>query len=83
LRSDGTSSHQSQDAYVLHAGTRRVNNQFVVQGGRVLNAVGIGDTLESSLQQAYRIADAIKWAGMQKRTDIGARVQPAQNSFKS
>jgi phosphoribosylamine--glycine ligase len=42
-------------------------------GGRVLCAVGLGDTVEAAQQQAYELTTAICWDGMQYRRDIGYR----------
>ena len=58
---------------VFHASTSLHNNQIITQGGRVLCAVGLGDTVARAHQQAYALADAIKWRGMQYRRDIGYR----------
>ncbi len=58
---------------VFHAGTRLQNNQVVTSGGRVLCAVGMGDTVKAAQQQAYALTDAITWQGVQYRRDIGYR----------
>lgn len=59
------------NGYVLHAGTRMVDGQLVSGGGRVLNAIGIGDDLTHALRTAYQVVDCIQIAGMQYRLDIG------------
>jgi phosphoribosylamine--glycine ligase len=59
------------DTLVIHAGTARIDEQLVTAGGRVLNVVGIGDTVEAARKTAYTAAEDIEFAGMQKRTDIG------------
>ncbi|MBL0926576.1 MAG: phosphoribosylamine--glycine ligase [Phycisphaerales bacterium] len=57
---------------VYHAGTRRDGERrLVVAGGRVLNVVGSGATLEEARQRALAAADAIRFAGKQLRRDIG------------
>ena len=58
---------------VFHAGTRLQDNQVVTSGGRVLCAVGMGDTVKAAQQQAYALADVIHWQGVQYRRDIGYR----------
>jgi phosphoribosylamine--glycine ligase len=58
---------------VFHAATALENNKVVTNGGRVLCAVGLGDTVSSAQQQAYALVDAIQWQGMQCRRDIGYR----------
>lgn len=45
--------------------------EFLTNGGRVLNAVGLGDTLEKARENAYSLLDRIKFEGMYFRKDIG------------
>lgn len=61
------------NAVVFHAGTRREGNRVLTSGGRVLNVVGLGDTLEAAVHRAYEAAEKIQFHGKQFRTDIGAR----------
>jgi phosphoribosylamine--glycine ligase len=58
---------------VFHAGTRDVNSQVVTAGGRVLCAVGLGDTVGDAQRQAYGLVNAIHWNLVQYRRDIGYR----------
>lgn len=61
--------------YVLHAGTKKdPDGNWITNGGRVLNAIGVGKTLEEALKNAYEIAGKINWAGIQIRKDIGSKV---------
>ncbi len=45
----------------------------MTNGGRVLCTVGLGDTVRAAQRQAYGLAQAIHWPGMQYRRDIGYR----------
>ncbi len=58
---------------VFHAGTRLENGKVVTSGGRVLCAVGLGNSVSAAQTQAYALVDAISWQGMQCRRDIGYR----------
>jgi phosphoribosylamine--glycine ligase len=59
---------------VFHAATALdAQGQVVSSGGRVLCAVGLGSSVRAAQQQAYALADAIHWQGMQFRRDIGYR----------
>jgi phosphoribosylamine---glycine ligase len=59
---------------VFHAGTRHdAANQVVTDGGRVLCAVGLGESVSSARDRAYRSVAQISWDGMFYRTDIGRR----------
>jgi phosphoribosylamine--glycine ligase len=58
---------------VFHAGTRLENGQVLTSGGRVLCAVGLGESVSAAQAQAYALVDCISWQGMQCRRDIGYR----------
>ena len=58
---------------VFHAGTRAEGAQIVTAGGRVLCAVGLGDTVAAAQAQAYELVHAIHWNLVQYRRDIGYR----------
>ncbi|MCJ7452085.1 MAG: phosphoribosylamine--glycine ligase [Steroidobacteraceae bacterium] len=58
---------------VFHAATTLDGSSVVTSGGRVLCAVGLGDGVRAAQQQAYDLAAAICWDGMQYRRDIGYR----------
>jgi len=58
---------------VFHAGTQTRGNDIVTNGGRVLCAVGLGDSVSAAQTQAYALVDRISWTGMQCRRDIGFR----------
>jgi phosphoribosylamine--glycine ligase len=58
---------------VFHAGTALRDGAVVTAGGRVLCAVGLGDTVAAAQRQAYELTAAIRWDGMQYRRDIGYR----------
>ncbi len=58
---------------VFHAGTRTQGAQIVTAGGRVLCAVGLGDTVAAAQAQAYELVHAIHWNLVQYRRDIGYR----------
>ncbi len=58
---------------IFHAGTsRNPNGQLVTSGGRVLNVVATGPSVESARKDAYSvISNTIQFPGMQYRSDIG------------
>jgi phosphoribosylamine--glycine ligase len=58
---------------VFHAGTSLSGDSVVTSGGRVLCAVGLGDTVRAAQRQAYDLVNSICWEGMQFRRDIGYR----------
>ena len=58
---------------VFHAATRREGGRVLTNGGRVLCAVGLGANVAAAQRQAYALADAVHWAGVHYRRDIGYR----------
>ena len=70
----GEPSFESPYSYFLHAGTKKTDEGFFTDGGRVLNAIGLGETKEIALQHAYEQASRVQWPGMQKRSDIGSKI---------
>ncbi|MDZ4660818.1 MAG: phosphoribosylamine--glycine ligase [Pseudomonadota bacterium] len=72
---EGNISYETHSSYFLHAGTKKdAQGKYVTQGGRVLNAVGLGSTLMEAIELAYSQANKVSWPGLQIRTDIGQRV---------
>lgn len=65
---------ESEDGMVFHAGVSQdADKQLRSNGGRVLCAVGLGDSVKMAQGKAYALADQIQFAGKQLRRDIGAR----------
>ena len=58
---------------VFHAGTALDGTRIVTAGGRVLCAVGLGDSVSAAQSQAYNLVHAIHWNLVQYRLDIGYR----------
>jgi len=66
----GVDGGLGEDVLVFHAGTVAEGGKLFVNGGRVLNVVGIGDTLDMARDRAYEAADKVTWPGVQYRRDI-------------
>jgi phosphoribosylamine---glycine ligase len=58
---------------IFHAGTTLKNNNTVTNGGRVLCATALGNTVLEAQQRAYKLTEKINWKGMFYRKDIGYR----------
>jgi phosphoribosylamine--glycine ligase len=64
------SSH-SENSQIFHAGTiLNVKEEVISNGGRVLNFTGIGPTLKSARENAYRAIALVKKDGFFYRKDI-------------
>lgn len=61
------------DGKVFHAGTELRHNDVVTNGGRVLCATALGNTVTEAQQAAYKLASQICWEQVYYRTDIGYR----------
>lgn len=65
---------EDSDFLVFHGGTAiDGKGRVVTAGGRVLNAVGLGNTLEAAIMRAYRGSSAIFFENMHYRKDIGRK----------
>jgi phosphoribosylamine--glycine ligase len=58
---------------VFHAGTALNGEQVVTNGGRVLCATALGNTVTEAQQRAYQLAEKIRWKGSFYRKDIAYR----------
>ena len=70
----------TEDSKVFHAGTADKDGQTVTSGGRVLCAVGLGNTVSEAQIKAYSVVDKISWNGMNFRSDIGHRAISREKS---
>jgi phosphoribosylamine---glycine ligase len=66
------------DVKVLHAGTKRIGEKIVTNGGRVLGVTATGTPLAAALTRAYEASGKIHFEGMHYRKDIGRHAR--QNS---
>ncbi|MGH8943989.1 MAG: phosphoribosylamine--glycine ligase [Acidimicrobiia bacterium] len=62
-----------EDVLVFHAGTRSEGRKLLVDGGRVLNVVGLGSSVSEARAKTYEAVQALNFPGMQFRTDIAAQ----------
>jgi phosphoribosylamine--glycine ligase len=58
---------------VFHAGTQLAAGKVITDGGRVLCAVGLGDSVGDAQRASYALVNSIDWNGVQYRRDIGHR----------
>ena len=69
---EGVEAAEATGALVLHAGTALHGGKLVTNGGRILNVVGLGTTVDEARTAAYDAAGRIDFAGMQFRSDIAS-----------
>ncbi|MEM7400497.1 MAG: phosphoribosylamine--glycine ligase [Pseudomonadota bacterium] len=69
----GLPKYESANEKVFHAGTELENENVVTNGGRVLCATALGETIAAAQQDAYALTKQITWSNMFYRNDIGHR----------
>ena len=62
-----------EGAIVFHAGTRSEGSTILTNGGRVLNVVAEGDTLQQAIDASYAQVNKIHFENVYFRRDIGAK----------
>lgn len=63
------------DSIIFHAGTKRLNNETVTNGGRVIAISSLGNSKTEALQKSYHNAEIISFDGKYYRKDIGFDLQ--------
>ena len=76
----GSTENNSADAYVFHAGTKTTDAGIVTNGGRVLCATALGNTVTEAQASAYSLAKTICWDGVFYRDDIAYRAIARENA---
>jgi phosphoribosylamine--glycine ligase len=73
LQISGLPKVETEGLKVFHGGTSGVDGKVVTNGGRVLCATALGNTVTEAQQKAYQLAKQISWEGMFYRNDIAYR----------
>lgn len=60
-----------KDIVVFHSGTKRLDNNLVTNGGRVIGITANASTVEEAAKKVYENIKKISFEGMHYRTDIG------------
>ncbi|MGY5148524.1 MAG: phosphoribosylamine--glycine ligase [Candidatus Nitrosopumilus sp. bin_68KS] len=63
----------SDESFVFHAGTKKIDGDILSNGGRVLGVTALGDSLEDAIKNAYAATEKISWNNKYCRTDIGKK----------
>jgi len=62
------------DEFIFHAGTKKSNNKFYSNGGRVLNFVVLSNNFKNSKEKAIQLIKELNWKDGYFRRDIGFKV---------
>lgn len=60
-----------RNAIVFHAGTKKVDDEIVTNGGRVIAFTGMGKTIQEALSYSNQNAEIVDFEGKNYRKDIG------------
>jgi phosphoribosylamine--glycine ligase len=69
----GLENTETESTKVFHAGTLLKDGHIVTNGGRVLCAVALGNSVTEAQRLAYQVVNKINWRNIYYRTDIGHR----------
>ena len=78
----GLEGTETESTKVFHAGTAEKDGNIVTNGGRVLCAVALGNSVTEAQQKAYQVVDKISWNNVYYRTDIGHRAIAREQATK-
>ena len=70
---------ETEGLKVFHGGTAEKEGQIVTNGGRVLCATALGNSVTEAQQKVYQLAKQISWDGMFHRNDIAYRAIAREN----
>ncbi len=63
--------NKNKDIYIFHAGTKKIDNKYFTDGGRVLNICSKNKDLKTALYNIYNVAGSIQFKNKYYRQDIG------------
>ena len=64
---------QEAAAATFVAGAKLENGTLVTSGGRVTGTTAVAESLEQAIEEAYRLADGVRFENAYRRSDIGAK----------
>ncbi|MDG2420656.1 MAG: phosphoribosylamine--glycine ligase [Gammaproteobacteria bacterium] len=76
----GLDADTSDNQKLFHAGTIEQNGEIVTNGGRVLCATALGDTISEAQSRAYKLVNGVNWENMYFRKDIAYRAIARENN---
>ncbi|MDD2650981.1 MAG: phosphoribosylglycinamide synthetase C domain-containing protein, partial [Candidatus Cloacimonetes bacterium] len=58
---------------IYFAGVKKQGDAILTNGGRVLCATAIGDSLQEAINRAYEMTECVQFSNQYYRTDIGQK----------
>lgn len=59
-----------EEGFFFYGGVTEKNGKLIVNGGRVLHSMGVGETLQQAKERAYKNIEKVHFDGMYYRNDI-------------
>ncbi|MFT6092895.1 MAG: phosphoribosylamine--glycine ligase [Pseudohongiellaceae bacterium] len=75
----GLADTGSKDLKVFHAGTVKSKGEVLTNGGRILCAVALGETVSQAQNSAYKLVNTVSWKDVYFRKDIAYRAIAREN----
>ncbi|MFC0273205.1 phosphoribosylamine--glycine ligase [Metabacillus herbersteinensis] len=69
----GMFTHEEESAIVFHSGTKKDQNEFVTNGGRVIVVSAYGNTIQEAQEKAYKVVEQVATPALFYRKDIGEK----------
>ncbi|NLC44065.1 MAG: phosphoribosylamine--glycine ligase [Clostridiales bacterium] len=64
---------ENDQTFLFHAGTRKTEQGYVTNGGRVLGITALGNDMEDAVESVYHNIESVYFEGMHYRKDIGKK----------
>ena len=64
-------SEKVKDSIIFHAGTKKIGNDLITNGGRVLAVSSYGKDISEALEKSYKNIELLEFEGRYWRRDIG------------
>jgi phosphoribosylamine--glycine ligase len=68
-------ANKEKDIFVYHAGTKKEDNKYYTNGGRVLGVTALGEDINKAIDKAYKAVELISFDNMYYRKDIGHKAR--------
>lgn len=68
---NGLDTIETTESIVFHAGTKKINEAILTNGGRVLTVTSYGNNIPEAVAKSKKILEKISFEGMYYRKDIG------------
>ena len=74
LINNTTKLNLSENDFMYHAGTKKINSKIYSDGGRVINFVSLSSNFKKSRDRIFSHINKLNWDGGFFRRDIGYKV---------